>query len=291
MEKDGILYHYCSIETFLALISKKELWLSSLTQSNDHQEGLWYNKELMKIAEQDGLRVEELALLDATISFYERLTDVGGMCFSEESDLLSQWRGYADDGRGFSLGFRYSSFLELVEKYNGLEIFEGAGGLALGKVEYGSFPKDNIYHTAIQDLKRVAATDAPSISEVFGIPTNKIFPNNVDRYKLFSESAFWLLLKRNFLFKNPAFHEEEEWRLMTGFGRSTRARDPSMLFRSTNDRIVTYRKIGISELGPSAISKVVLGPKNASNIADIQSFLSTNGFGDVKVERSLASYR
>jgi hypothetical protein len=38
-----------------------------------------------------------------------------GFCLSEEGDLLSQWRGYADDGCGVAIGFESSFFSDLTE--------------------------------------------------------------------------------------------------------------------------------------------------------------------------------
>ncbi len=38
--------------------------------------------------------------------------------FSEESDLLSQWRGYCKDGSGYCLGFMLSSLQSCVSRAN-----------------------------------------------------------------------------------------------------------------------------------------------------------------------------
>ena len=35
-------------------------------------------------------------------------------CFSYQNDLLSQWRGYADDGRGAAIGFDLDVLKEVV---------------------------------------------------------------------------------------------------------------------------------------------------------------------------------
>ena len=39
-----------------------------------------------------------------------------GICFSEEGDLLGQWREYADKGTGLSIGFDVKWFENLCEK-------------------------------------------------------------------------------------------------------------------------------------------------------------------------------
>ncbi len=39
-----------------------------------------------------------------------------GVCFSEERDLLSQWRGYADNGSGFSITFDKGKLEKAIRK-------------------------------------------------------------------------------------------------------------------------------------------------------------------------------
>lgn len=51
------------------------------------------------------------------------------ICLSEEGDLLSQWRGYADDGRGMCLGFNVHELLEFTDAST-------ITGYALEKVQY-----------------------------------------------------------------------------------------------------------------------------------------------------------
>lgn len=42
------------------------------------------------------------------------------ICFSENGDLLSQWRGYADNGRGVTIGFDYNTLQEYVKQNFGI---------------------------------------------------------------------------------------------------------------------------------------------------------------------------
>lgn len=35
---NNIVYHYCSVDTFLKIITNKELWMTDVTKSNDSKE-------------------------------------------------------------------------------------------------------------------------------------------------------------------------------------------------------------------------------------------------------------
>ena len=98
-----------------------------------------------------------------------------------------------------------------------------------------------------------------------------------------------------FRFKNPAFSEEREWRLI-----SLSLRDPDdsvftdakeLEFRARQDRIVPVRRIQLDDVGVKPIDRVVLGPRNISPEIVIASLLKKSGFDNVEISRSGASYR
>ncbi|MDP2064189.1 MAG: DUF2971 domain-containing protein, partial [Phaeovulum sp.] len=55
-----------------------------------------------------------------------------GFCLSEESDLLSQWRGYAQDGAGFSVSFSVEKLKHIIDAA------DRGYRLALKTVSYGN---------------------------------------------------------------------------------------------------------------------------------------------------------
>jgi hypothetical protein len=79
-----------------------------------------------QLAKRDGL--DELAIkeLQDLIGFIETQFDGLGFCLSEEGDLLSQWRGYAADATGFSIGFSKDSLMYLNrQKLPGFSLKKG----------------------------------------------------------------------------------------------------------------------------------------------------------------------
>jgi len=100
-----IVYHYCSLEAFLAIIQSKCLRLSDINTMNDSHEMHWAYSKLAEaansIAEFDEIFLEEF---DDVFSKLQLSSLPLIACLSKDGDVLSQWRAYADDGAGVALG-------------------------------------------------------------------------------------------------------------------------------------------------------------------------------------------
>jgi hypothetical protein len=114
---------------------------------------------------------------------------------------------------------------------------------------------------------------------------------------------FYQLSSAIYAFKNPAFREEREWRLVSivtpGNALSNNVEPssqtirelPRMNFRAMRDRVVPYMVIDFGGFARGAIAEVYLGPKNITPNRVIWAALLRHGWGEVKVRRSEASYR
>ena len=69
------LYHYCGSDSFVAMISNRSIWLSSLSLSNDSMEGRLVNATVMRLAERDGLDASTRERLRESLAFTERFFD------------------------------------------------------------------------------------------------------------------------------------------------------------------------------------------------------------------------
>lgn len=112
--------------------------------------------------------------------------------FSKDGDVLSQWRAYADDGYGVSIGFNRSYF-----------DFYPHGPLLSYNKEHTTGLYDVIYDGQTQDA---------TIKEIVGYLINANNNEN-DKYKLFIHLSH-ILKKLSYTYKNPAFHEENETRII-----------------------------------------------------------------------------
>ena len=143
------LHYYCSNETFLSIVKHRELWLTALSLSNDRMEGKWALERYLDCfrGEKYGKRRAVRALLDIFLKNREAL----GVCFSEKDDLLSQWRGYADDGSGVSISFKKDALEEAMDALN------SRGRLKLSKIKYGGLEEHDfvepIYSAFEDDLE------------------------------------------------------------------------------------------------------------------------------------------
>src|SRR5690606_18776189 len=97
------LYHYTNLDSLVGITSNQELWLSNLYFQNDKIEyeiGLNILKQVLQKRKKDHLENEiDTIFLNSLDSAIELLNTQQSytVSFSEEPDLLSQWRGYGDN--------------------------------------------------------------------------------------------------------------------------------------------------------------------------------------------------
>ncbi len=144
-----MLYHYCSLDTFLKIIASGKIWLFDVRKSNDRQ-GLHHlkiecaiqlltaqNEYLKRYSKESGFTYDFRAM-DEINALAKKIVNADLLitwvfCLSEECDLLSQWRGYADNGAGICIGFDY----DYLNQINLLAFSDKKKMFCLRPVEYG----------------------------------------------------------------------------------------------------------------------------------------------------------
>ena len=278
-------YYYCSINTFLNIIKNREIYLSDPLNMNDSSEIKWYLNKLNEeqkirpdsiftaLKKRSGLKFSFEELKDTLESYGQNSIYIS--CFSEEPDLLSQWRAYADDGRGVAIGF---SLEHLVEYDNFL-------------LKKSIYTNKVVYNSLENDVEVVADQISTIISE------EKI-TSNTDMIQLFIHELVPVLAG----YKNPAFQEEKELRLIycddlkygkiinkyNKFQRKLNFKNLEHHFRVVNNYITEFVKFPFE---PSTIKEIYIGPKCHLNINDINriTYRYLNEPVDVFVSKS--SYR
>jgi hypothetical protein len=157
-------------------------------------------------------------------------------CFSQEGDLLSQWRAYCRDGGGVSLGF------DPIE----LRGIAAAQGFTLVKCIYDERQAIALINGLIQDA--VVARRA-------GIPLDKI-----------SETFIGLFLQIAPAIKHGSFWEEREWRLVSS---PKRMDDPRGRYREGDTLITPFFDLGLVPAGGRMrLVEAYIGPtRHADTIA------------------------
>lgn len=113
--KNNLVYHYCDLATLEKILSSKVIWATEGSFLNDTKElhqardlicnllDRWpTNTALQKAPERIALALRK-EIDDPVVHGFVA-------SFSEDGDLLSQWRAYADNGCGVALGFEVTKF-------------------------------------------------------------------------------------------------------------------------------------------------------------------------------------
>jgi len=285
------LYHYCPSTTFHSLVSSRSIWLSSLLQSNDSMEGKLVAKMIARFASDDHLDRSTTDTLLEAVGLVESVIDGLGLCLSEDGDLLSQWRGYADDGRGVAIGFS-RDYLEWLVAESRSD--KSKSGLNLYKVIYEpdaqsealrstySKVRELINEGAFQPMGRRGLLDGRTDKEI------ELDDQVIDaKYRRVSVACLGFFNKL-FLLKANAFREEREWRLISYLVQLT---TDSCLYRAQPNRVIPYRAFELLGLDRFPISEVILGPKHVTPLPVVRSFLEFHGFDVAKVRQSDVTYR
>lgn len=302
-----VLYHYCSLDTFYNIMKNQSIWLSDVTKSNDSKELVWATRQckiavIKKFLEYSDRMKANNDFINTRFLDFHKITDQFQsidtsksvkswvFCLSEKGDNLGQWRGYADDGKGISIGFNRNYFRS-----------------KLAPIE---FQMDHMYY--IFDKIQYGEFDASELLEPDYI---EILTTSCDYEKL--ESCFKQMMAYSIilapLYKNAAFEEEAEWRIIFWIHTSELAKGnvPSInlwgnpderleiidySFVAKNNTLISHIELKIKEM-KSAIVSVTIGPKSNLTELDVKLFLVSLGLlhdvndESIKVSRSSASYR
>jgi len=203
------------------------------------------------------------ALLDAVSLFSDFHINVGS--FSEEGDLLSQWRGYCPKGIGFSLGFDPKTIERQAKEQN----------FRLMKCEYDERVQRNICEEIIAEACSAANHEIESARRNNAVVDGFISP----------------FLRLAPTLKNISFNEEKEWRVIGG---PFAADDPQICFRAGTFAVIPYYKFLLADgREPLRIADVVVGPNPESSLAknSVEYLLKCHGVECKLVRESPGTYR
>jgi hypothetical protein len=278
------LYHYCDTNAFKSIVEHSELWLSSLGQSNDSMEGkLPYFLIKNVLSELNLGEKTDDRIMDMWFNLTANV-DCCAVCFSSGDDLLSQWRGYAADGSGFSIGFGPAELNRL--QVPGQEAFRGWHGQPrLYYVAYNEDEQRSHFKNLINDmLPHLKVLTKGTTLRTALLPEQS--NSSQEALRAMGNTMFrWL--PSAYTVKGPAFIEEHEARLVV-----VSPLFPTVhRYRTRGSSLIPYIPLPIPPGGTSPIVSVRLGPTNPTPIQVVEGFLEANELGHVQVLRSKASYR
>ncbi|MEN6622975.1 MAG: DUF2971 domain-containing protein [Smithella sp.] len=189
MNKDDILYHYTSISGLNCIIQSNKVWASDCRYLNDSQE-LVRALDLF-LSKFDGKKKEALSIAFHWHNF-SRIHCIFSL--SNSPHVLSQWRAYADDGRGAAIGFNKN-------------MLKGIGNAET------KFIVDCVYDNQEIFIGNIIVKYEEEINSLVEMYEKAGAVNTFYEQINQSPSALEKLYRELIRIKNPAFSEEQEVRL------------------------------------------------------------------------------
>lgn len=272
---NNLAYRYAHAGTFLKMLESQTLWFSDLRRMNDWDEYAAGFRVASRLAAEE---FPQYTGLLAEIS-PERMSAgflVLICSFSLDGDCLSMWRGYGDNGAGGSIGYDYR---EIVTQHLGTRYLAKMAPIQ-GKVQFlrvmyeeaGFQEQVRAYlQSATRQLASEAATQLPEFRAV-----------QLGMLKM-------ALMRLCTLYKNDFFVDERELR---GFIEVNEHADPYVLGqRESGFGQADYHQVDTNSFGVPVIREVVLGPRSALPMEEVQAKLIACGLPNVKIRQSRGTYR
>lgn len=110
LESGHSLHHYTTLEGAAGILASGDLWLSNARFSNDDEEIRYGHRIVEDVISQMMQESADPIRLQRLNDIRDRVNAAMGdqvyiCCFCEKDNLLSQWRGYAENGGGVSFEF------------------------------------------------------------------------------------------------------------------------------------------------------------------------------------------
>lgn len=281
---DQLIYHYCSAETLCAILESKNIRFTDINMLNDETETRWGYSAFEEAATRLIKRIDiPDSIPEITIDFCDSVDEILSKsqlyihpfisCFSLDGDNLGQWRAYADDGRGFAIGFQASMLEQLP--------------VTMLSVEYDRE----------KQIKEIMAA-------LIAIHGQKNFGGKPVNEDFFEEC---ILTATYFTgFKHSAFQEEKEVRCLHAvnvkfeedivhFEDAPNACDSwksqPVKFQVQNNHLCAYIDLPFWISNRHPIAEIIMGPKNNSAPTNLLLYLGGLGYSNVRVKISNVPYR
>ena len=257
-----MIYHYCNITAFNSIIATKQVWLTDITKLNDCSEYKSGFDLILEILKKKGL-ADKPVLQDIHTDKLNNNFQILVGCFSQEGDAGSQWRLYADDSRGLSIGFDEAE----IDQFNMFNRFT-----------------ENSFQPITSHVK-LCEVHYDSLEFIDKI-TNLIDRMEQNNPILKDQLMAFALRRFAALYKDPYFKDEREIRAMVEIESS---RDEKY---ALDERVnaykekASYHKLLTSYQNLSAIKEVIIGANCPYTKEDVEGILHEHGLEGVTVRHS-----
>lgn len=258
---DKIYYHYCSVDTFYNILQTDTIRFGNPLNMNDSAEVVWLLGIVKEFVSKKGVYTSLLEswnlIENISRTLVQELDCPYIFCLSKEKDVLSQWRSYANDGKGVAIGFD----VDFIEK----NYFLLGTEIVYDKEKQCEILSHKVKDSTLMDLNN--AVKNGKNNEVYR--KSKILVSQI--------------LQDAIMCKNPAFQEEKEYRLYCGYRRSEKSIS-SIKFRVDDSSIIPFRELCFKDTRHLVIKNIVVGPKSSINNRNLWLFLKSKGYNWIDID-------
>lgn len=264
----GNIYHYTTQKGILGIVTRREMWATQVHFLNDKNEVFLTFKLLERELKKQAGQVQTPAIKAVLNDIRRNLPriDQGHICiasFCEEKDLLSQWRGYGNLGKGYAIGFNLKELNNIAKRQHFVIwpcVYNPALQLELVNYLIENWCREFCGHRPVQHEKML---------EIINTSVCQLAP----------------------IIKDESFSEEKEWRLVSSVVSS---KSPQFAFREGEFSLIPYYNFQIAdEHGNSSIKTIVVGPSPHMELArnSLSTFLNANRLPTVEIISSKIPFR
>lgn len=262
-----IIYHYTTQKGILGIIQTKEMWATQVHFLNDKNE-IYLTFSLLKQELQHQFNKAQCpdykAMMHSILTFLDEM-DQGHICissFCERGDLLSQWRGYGNQGKGYAIGFDREKLTKIANQHN-----------------FVLWPC--VYDPALQ--KELVSYLVDSWGQKFAY-------NKVTKEEMLTKIDVDVCQLAPIL-KDESFSEEKEWRLVSSVVADE---SPRFAFREGEFSLIPYYNFPVTDPETGhCIDKIVVGPSPHVELAynSLRTFLNAQRLSRAEIEISKIPFR
>ena len=283
-----ILYHYTDLNGLIGIVQNQTLWATNVQFLNDKKEQK-YGIELVKEIAESVKSNQNEKVIELIINHIEDRAKLDDYitCFSKNGDLLGQWRAYANNGYGVSIGFNDDNF------DNNLSPMPFATHIVY----------DEKYHK--EEIKRMLESFISFMED---------YKEKFDWVILPYEEVAAMLIIDNIqayikYFKHPCFKDENEYRFIFTANQVMidEGEDYEIQFRTNSKMVIPFIKLennyqkfykNLPEDDPQAhffeedkrlpIKEIIIGPNLDYELVKegIEILLNKNGYKDEKATKN-----
>ncbi len=248
------LYHYTSLKGLQGIIESKSVWATNVFYLNDASE-VSHAISMLDNAINEKLKNNNNELKEFLNQFLGWLKNsaidrhqIFVCSFTEDGNLLSQWRGYSQLGQGISIGINQEDMIFACEKQE----------FTIIKCIYDIRQKKKVINEFLDKVLGDAIEFGPNNDPSKRRPSQSYY-DMIEAY----EPAF---LEIASALKHPSFAEEKEWRIISPL--ISDLKDERINYRITNSTMIPYIKFNLAlEEGCVIFEDIIVGPTPHMNLS------------------------